>query len=95
MKFYRQGYKTAVESSLKENFYCPSIYRIRVAGRLNTSWSERFQDLTISNIEESGGSTTSELFGELPDQTTLLGVLQELYNYGVTLLRVECDAVTK
>jgi hypothetical protein len=95
MKIYKQGYKMTVESSLKEKFYCPSIYRIRVAGRLNPSWSERFQGLTISNIEEKDGSITSELFGELPDQAALLGVLQELYNYGVALLGAECDAVTK
>ncbi|MDD2321940.1 MAG: hypothetical protein PHO83_17995 [Geobacteraceae bacterium] len=78
------------KSSLTGLWYGPAVYRIRVAGRLDPSWSERFEGMTISIAEQKGQGTTSELSGQLPDQAALMGVLQELYCCGITLLGVEC-----
>lgn len=77
-------------ASFKGLWYGPAVYRIRVAGRLDPAWSERFEGMSISISEQKEHGTTSELSGKLPDQAALMGVLQELYTCGITLLGVEC-----
>jgi len=67
----------------------PSTYRIRVSGRLDPKWSENLQGMRITVIETDGKGTYSELFGMLPDQAALMGVLSHLYNCAIPLLRVE------
>ncbi|HOP41446.1 MAG TPA: hypothetical protein PLI53_10430 [Geobacteraceae bacterium] len=77
-------------SSFKGLWYGPAVYCIRVAGRLDPAWSERLEGMSISITEQKGRGTISELSGQLPDQAALMGVLQELYTCGITLLGVEC-----
>lgn len=83
------------KSSFKGLWYGPAVYRIRVAGRLDQEWSERFAGMALSINQEKGRGTTSELVGQLPDQAALMGVLHELYGCGITLLGVECKGVSK
>ncbi len=68
----------------------PAVYRIRVRGKIPTSWSERFEDMTITvdTLDLSGCTTT--LLGELGDQASLVGVLNSLYGLHLPLLSVEC-----
>jgi hypothetical protein len=68
----------------------PSVYRIRVDGRLNPRWSARLGGMTITIREAPGQPTITELTGSLPDQAALLGVLNQLYLHLVPLLSVEC-----
>jgi hypothetical protein len=68
----------------------PAVYRILVSGRLDSKWSERLQGMEISPVEKEGQATYTELFGLLPDQAALMGVLDQLYNCGVPLVSVEC-----
>lgn len=48
----------------------PGIYAIHVAGRVDSSWSDRLAGLTIT-CEEDGGEIVSVLKGWLPDQAAL------------------------
>lgn len=66
----------------------PAVYTIRVAGRLDMSWSDRLGGLAItaSGDEES---PETQLCGRLPDQAALLGVLNALYDHRFVLLSVE------
>ena len=69
---------------------CPAMYRIRVQGRLGSSWSERLAGMTVTT---SGGRDTVEttmLEGQLLDQAALTGVLNTLYDLHFPLLSVEC-----
>jgi hypothetical protein len=63
--------------------------RIRVAGRLDASWSERTGGLDIAVREGVGTGPVTELTGEVADQAALMGVLQQLYTLGLRLLTVE------
>jgi hypothetical protein len=66
----------------------PGIYAVHVAGRVDSSWSDRLGGLTITCNEE-GGQIVSVLKGWLPDQAALFGVLDALYNahYPVLFVR--------
>ena len=66
----------------------PALYTIRIAGRLDPSWSEWLGDLTITPLET--GDTL--LSGLLPDQAGLYGVLNRLRDMNVELVSVEKDA---
>lgn len=68
----------------------PAEYRIRVSGRLNPDWSERLQVMKVSVVEGEGHGAVTELSGLLPDQAALMGVLDHLYNCGISLLSMEC-----
>ena len=59
---------------------------IRIKGHLDVIWQEWLEDLQIVN--ESDG--TSRLWGTLPDQPALYGVLTKINHLSLTLLSLEC-----
>ena len=63
----------------------PMRYHIRIKGHLDASWRQWFVPLQIG-LEPSG---TTILFGSLPDQAALYGVLLKLDRLGLTLLSLE------
>jgi hypothetical protein len=66
-----------------------AVYRIRVEGNLQASWSERLGDMTISPGPSDEGLPTTTLVGELRDQASLAGVLKTLYDLQCAVLSVE------
>ena len=62
-------------------------YHIRIKGHLDASWQQWFVPLQIG-LEPSG---TTILFGSLPDQAALYGVLLKLDRLGLTLLSLEAS----
>lgn len=68
----------------------PATYRITVQGNLDSSWSDDFRGLAISNEVAEDGSSFTTLTGGLIDQAALFGVLDGLYGLGFPLLAVEC-----
>ena len=66
-----------------------AMYRIRVEGRLEESWSDRLAGMTISVETSSAGLPTTTLVGELCDQASLAGVLNTLYELHRPVLLVE------
>jgi len=64
-------------------------YRIRVQGRLEPLWTVRLADLAVTVHDEGEPSVVSDLTGWIGDQAALMGVLEQLYARGVTLLSVE------
>jgi hypothetical protein len=69
----------------------PGNYVIRVAGGLDTEWSDRLGGLTILELETAGddGVPIVELTGWLADQAALYGVLNTLYDNRYPLLYVK------
>jgi hypothetical protein len=61
---------------------------IRVRGALAPTWADRVGGLRVGAADDGA---TSELRGELPDQTALLEVLTTLYDLGYPLLAVACE----
>ena len=67
------------------------IYQIRIAGLLDSSWTEWFDGLAITYIADD----VTLLTGPLPDQAALHGVLNKIRDLGLTLLSVTVEtAVT-
>jgi hypothetical protein len=64
------------------------VYRIKVKGHLDSSWSEWFEGLTIAN--ESNETTV--LTGIVADQPALHGLLAKVWGPGLRLLPVKCVA---
>ena len=65
-----------------------AVYRIRVEGNLEASWSDRLAGMVILDTSDERESTTT-LVGELSDQASLAGVLRTLYELHRPVLLVE------
>ena len=59
-------------------------YQIRVKGVLNPSWSDWFDDLTITQIDGD-----SLLTGRIRDQAALHGVLNKIRDLGLILVFIK------
>ncbi len=70
-------------------FDCQAMYRIRVEGSLQASWSDRLAGMTITHETSGEGPPTTTLVGELRDQASLAGVLSTLYELHCPVLLVE------
>jgi len=73
----------------REIFDHPAVYRISIRGFLGEDWSDRLGDMTITNSQPTESPVETTLYGELTDQSALMGVLNTLYDMGFSLLYVE------
>lgn len=64
----------------------PEYYEIKIKGHLNQRWSEGFAGLKLTHLE--GDETL--LFGHLPDQGALHGVLERIRDLNIALISVTC-----
>lgn len=62
-------------------------YCIRVKGRLGAEWTDRLHGMRLVNRDSQGVSPVTDLLGPV-DQAALMGVLQQLYSLGATVLSV-------
>jgi hypothetical protein len=62
-------------------------YQIRVQGRLEPQSAARLGDMTLAVHE--GQPVITDLTGWIADQAALMGVLEQLYALGVTVVSVE------
>ncbi len=63
---------------------CPSTYQIRVQGLLDPQWAEWFDGFALTYV---GNETL--LTGLVTDQAALHGVINKLWDLGLTLLLVQ------
>ncbi len=68
----------------------PAIYRIRVRGRLDASWSDRVGGMQVTETRGSDGEAETILVGRLADQAALAGILNALYELHLPVLSAEC-----
>ena len=68
----------------------PATYQISVQGRIDPTWSDRLEGMTIrpATVEAIPPVTTME--GELSDQAALAGVLNTIYELHLPILLVKC-----
>ena len=69
-------------------FDCPAIYQIIVQGRIDLTWSDRLEGMTICLTTVEAGPPVTTLDGKLSDQAALAGVLNTLYELHLPLLSV-------
>jgi hypothetical protein len=67
----------------------PASYQITVPGRLNESWSDWIEGMTIRIESKGEGPPFTILTGSL-DQAALQGLLRRLYSLGLPLVSVIC-----
>ncbi len=65
----------------------PQFYVIRVAGRLDTRWSEWFDGMTIEYRLPPEDETV--ISGYVPDQASLHGLLNKIRDLNLRLIAVE------
>ena len=70
-------------------FDSPADYQISVQGRIDPTWSDRLEGMTIRQTAVDAGPPVTTLQGELKDQTALAGVLNTLYELHLPILSVE------
>lgn len=67
----------------------PGMYRIRISGRIDRSWSDRTQGMDVVVRQTTARESFSELTGVLADQAALQGFIDQLYAHGHALLGLE------
>jgi hypothetical protein len=66
-----------------------SFYEIRVEGELGEMWMEWFEGLSIrKEIHADTGRPYAVLYGPIPDQPALHGVIARIRDLNLTLLSV-------
>ena len=68
----------------------PAIYKIRVRGSLDDSWSDRVGGMQITETRGSDGKAETILVGRIADQAMLSGILNSLYEWHLPVLSAEC-----
>jgi hypothetical protein len=63
-------------------------YRIVILGELDPSWSEWLGGLEVAANHDQDGKSVTSLSGEIPDQASLRGVLNKIWDLHLTLLSV-------
>ena len=66
-----------------------ATYRIRIQGHLESSWSDRLADMTITRAYTSKKQPITILVGTLADQSALAGVLNTLHGINCNIFTVE------
>jgi hypothetical protein len=77
------------EVKQKLTLYRPATYQIKVPGRLDESWKEWDERMTVTIESEENHPPVTTLTGTV-DQAALLGLLRRLYALGLPLLSVHC-----
>ena len=70
-------------------FDSPATYQVIVQGRIDPTWSDRFEDMQISLSSAEGTPSVTTLVGMLCDQAALAGVLNTLYELHLPVLSVK------
>ena len=68
----------------------PAVYKIKVQGQLDKSWSEWFSGMDCATDHSPGCAAITTLFGTVADQVALYGVLSRIRDLGLPLLLVQC-----
>ena len=66
----------------------PSSYCITVQGRLDETWGTWLTGLTLEITADDHGSIVTTLTGEIVDQAALRGLLNQLWDWNLTLMAV-------
>ena len=64
------------------------IYQIIVQGCLDPSWSDWFDGMEITNETGKGAQLITTFNGNMEDQSTLRGILNQLWDLNLTILSV-------
>ena len=69
-------------------FDSPALYQISVEGRIDPTWSDRLDSMTLCQATVDADPQVTTLEGELNDQAALAGVLNMLYELHLPIISV-------
>ena len=78
------------DASGKPTMTGPAVYRIRVRGRLDASWSDRLSGMQITESRGADDRPETVLEGRLADQAALAGLLNALYELHLPVIVAQC-----
>jgi hypothetical protein len=90
--FYRITYYQSMKKIAPREpipFDSPAPYQIIVQGRIDGTWSDRLEGMTICQAAEKTNTPETTLEGELSDQAALAGVLNTLYELHLPVISVQ------
>ena len=64
-------------------------YRIEVQGRIDASWSDWLDRMTIRYGQDAAGGPVTVLLGRVPDQSALRGLLSKIWNMNLSVIAVK------
>lgn len=67
----------------------PAQYQIEVHGILDSSWSDYFNGLIITQVQSTNQEPMTLLTGQVVDQLMLIGMLHRLCNLGLPIYSVK------
>lgn len=67
----------------------PALYQIMVQGRLDDSWAEWFDGMTITAGQDETGQIVTILTGLVADQVALHGLLARIRDLNLRLLSMQ------
>lgn len=70
----------------------PALYRLSVQGKIAQSWGKDFTNMVLSYEESVGLYPTTTLEGRVLDQAELIGLINQLYGLGLSLVSVQALA---
>jgi hypothetical protein len=71
------------------------LYKIKIKGELDKSWSEYFGNIPISFEEDEAGAVITILAMDVTDQSELFGVLNYIQDLNLPLISVAKDEQEK
>ena len=63
------------------------MYTIIIQGRLSERWMDWFDGMSVTNLETG----EVQLQGCVPDQSTLVGIINQIHNLNLRLVSVNCE----
>lgn len=63
-------------------------YEIKIKGHLNPGWTDWFDGFTVAHLDND----VTLLFGWLPDQSALYGLLKRVRDLNLTLISVTSES---
>jgi hypothetical protein len=64
------------------------VYRIKVQGELDQSWSNWFSGVKVVTESHGGGLPITTLTGVMADQSALRGIISKIWDLNLTLVSV-------
>ena len=64
----------------------PPIYRIRVQGMVDPSWSNWFEGMEIASERADDGTVVTALTGAVADQAALRGIMLKIWDLNLTVV---------
>lgn len=77
------------DSYRKLNMYEPTVFRIRIQGKLDKSWFQYFGAQSVSVEEDKAGNVVTIIISDPIDQGALVGLVNHLNSLGIPLISVE------